>query len=281
MPKCIHYIASNPRITQLLGEYMFNQGFEWTPYDLKTAPEVELLLIVEPVEIENELFAISTAWKAWMMEFRPATTFLVAAFVQSEHPNCLDLSDLPASLSERLTYAKALRDYPLLNSGMKSEDGKIIYVDPWAFNLPKPGYELKERLKRFVDGHDATRSFLAQIATIRSEVLLLRSYQEGKIDAETLRDSAGIEVKSKERARKDLEQIERYFENRLKHYEKIFDYLPYQDTIKTLMADIENGIVKPKLSKRKLDESVLQHLDNIILTTKRSILPYIYPEAYW
>lgn len=91
MPSRIHYIANNDSILPIAAQYFESQGYDWAKYPIKETPETDYLLIIEPLRIGAELYAISTTWKPWLMEFRPHTRLIVAAYARSQHPNCLKL----------------------------------------------------------------------------------------------------------------------------------------------------------------------------------------------
>ena len=122
MPQSIHYIANNESILPALGQYFRERSFDWVKYCINEAPVAEYLFIVEPFSIGTELYAISSTWKPWLMEFQPNIRLIVAAYSRTQNPNCLDLLDLPNDLSAWLKKTRPMSDFPLVVAN--SETGK-------------------------------------------------------------------------------------------------------------------------------------------------------------
>lgn len=269
----IDYIANkDAKVISRLKKYLQNQGYDSVKYNIDKAPPAEFLLIVEPFGIDSELYAISTTWKPWLMEFRPNTRLIVAAYAQSRHPNCIDLLDLPGDMKGWLAKTRPVSDFPLIETKKDTKDEKMKYVDPWMFDLVKTGNDLNLQMRKFIFGHEESKSLFAQITSMRKALLDLK-YYSSKNAAPGNQDAA--------QAKAILENLWDYFYHRWSYYSKVFDFVPYQGAIVKIRKNVKKiyTIMDNATSTDQYPEVVL--LDEMIQTIKKEMMPYIFPEEYW
>ena len=277
MPRRIHYIANNDLILPTVAQYFETQGYDWAKYPIKETPETDYLLIIEPLRIGAELYAISTTWKPWLMEFRPHTRLIVAAYARSQHPNCLNLLDLPSDLPAWLEKTLPVSAFPLVETKPENSGERSDFVDPWAFDLTKPGNDLNLQMRKFVIGHEESKSLFAQIAAMRKLIADMRYYQ-----SQLENDKSDEEAQGRwQEAWEGLLKLWVYFYHRWGYYSKVFDYVPYQEAIAKIRSNVEQfkkDIEKVTASGQHIK---ITPLDTMIKTMKKDMMPYIFPETYW
>lgn len=275
----IHYIANNALVLSILSDYLQTQGYECTEYSISERPhEVDLLLILEPFSIDSTLYTMSTAWKPWLMEFRPHTRLVVAAFAESRHSNCLNLLNLPDDLSGWLGKVRSVSDFPLIPTGNESENDKTKFVDTWTFDLIQSGYDLNAQMRKFMTGHEESKSFFAQISAMRLESQHLRYYQGEIKQGNTTYD---IEKKFKVSCDR-LGSLWNYFTHRWNYYSTVFNYVPYQPAINKIREKVEHlHSVMGSTPEVGQYPDIEPSLDLILQTMNKEMGPYILPERYW
>lgn len=271
----IHYIANNRVVLPILSQYVQrSNNFEWIEYSILQRPEVEYLIILEPFRIESELFTLSSAWKPWLKEFRPKTRLIVAAFAQSRHSNCLNLLDLPANLELWLQNVPPVSDFSMANTGKVTDAGEAIFVDTWDFGLSNPGYHLKSQMRKFITGHEETKSFYAQMVDMQQQLNGLQYYYEV-----VKKDDVSEDEKAKERSfREGLLKNWGYFEHRWHYYSAVLDYVPYQEAINKIQQNI--GEMKDVLKSGQYS-GAKNPLQEILQIMRKEMYPYIFPEELW
>ncbi len=272
MPKRIHYIASNPVVLSVLSQYIQSKDFEWLEYSIPERPEAEYLMIVEPFQIGSELYALSSAWKPWLMEFRPNTRLIVTAFAQSRHSNCLNLLDLPDNLETWIQKVPPLSDFPMADTGKGNDTGGEIFIDPWGFGLVKPGYDLQALMRKFVTGHEESKSFFAQMVAMQQQFEGLQYYRRVEMEMSV------VDFEKTKVLGEGLVKNWDYFIHRWNHYSKVFKYVPYQEAIQKINGHrIEmNGILK---NEQYLETK--NPLKEILQIMNKEMKRYIFPEHYW
>lgn len=287
MPRSVYFIANTEPVVTVLAGYFKARGWQWLQYPLADMPAVEYLLVLEPFQIGMEMYSLSNAWKPWLMGAYPQTRLIVASFQHSRHSNCLNLLDLPDNINTWLEKTRPVSDFPLVDSGVEAADQK--YVDPWNFDLVRSGQNLNERMKKFVTGHEEAKSFFALMTTIRKDLK----------DLETYRERNNLEKAIS--ANKSLNELWEYFDHRWNYYSSIFDYLPYQNAIRTIANSVEflrknlpEDIYRPILQtendritaystllKKLPVEEIEKELDTILNTMRKDMEPYIFIEKEW
>ncbi len=273
----IHYIANNDAILPTLGQYFQTRGYEWIAYPIRETPAADYLFIVEPFRIRSELYAISTTWKPWLMEFCPQTRLIVAAYAQSLHPNCVNLLDLPDDLTGWLENTLPVSAFPLIYAEAGDEGEKSKFIDPWAFDLVKLGNDLNLQMRKFVIGHEESKSLFAQIAALRKQLQDLKHYQQ-YLDKSN--EKTDLEQKWRA-AREQIEKLWDYFYHRWKYYSDVFEYLPYQQAsskIKYIVDKLANDMEAVAETDQYPE---ITPLDALIQIIKKEMMPYIFPEDYW
>lgn len=273
MRQSIYYIANNPDVQPVLGQYFQAQGYRWEEYPIKEQPQVDYLVIVEPVRIGKELYTLSSAWKPWLMDRRPQTRLIVAAFAQSHHSNCLNLLNLPENLKEWLKGVRVITDFPMVKS--VDEHGTEQYVDPWNFGLISPGYDLQARMKKFVTGHFYYEhsSLSGQIINIKKIFIDLSHTDLSKSDLPAV----------KKEMLEELENKINYFTHRWKHYSPLFEFVPYQKAIDKIREDIQEltEAIESIRQGKKINAWNKLPLRDTLETIKKEMNRYIFPEEYW
>lgn len=278
----IHLISNNNYILPVLIEYLNQQGFESITIPIQNPPMSEssyhpngsscdviladmipqdgYLLLVEPFQIGLEWYNISTSWKPWLMEHRPFVNLLVAAFEESNHTNCLNLLNLPPNLKDWVKTVKIVSSFRLVESYIK---GELKYIDPWEIGLAQPGINLNAKMRKFINGHESSKSLIAQVAKIRNKLI-----------DQKVRKLTTIEY---EKCSRSWELIS----GRWDYYSKESSFVPYQMKMHQLREEV-------KEIKKELEEATvtfhspdIKKFDLLIDATNKDLAPYIFPELYW
>lgn len=276
----IHYIATKKHVIQVLKDYCSAQGIDLIQYEPELLSEIHNLLIVEPVEIGTELFAISTIWKPWLMEHRSEIKLFFAGFAESTHQNYLNLLELPDSLKDWFVSGLSVADYPLQSKEFVERNGirKDTYFDPWQRLLPLTGKDMRKLMTRFTNGHDRSNSFLVRASSFRKALvdirfLLLQNPEDNIPQSQIDSDLS--------KSRKDAIEEWNYLRLRWDLFKKYFDCMPFITTTKRIyeiMEDLEKCIDNINDSSTILDPALI---DELIKLVEADINRYINFEKYW
>jgi hypothetical protein len=260
----IHYIATKKYVIQALKDYCSAQGINLIQYEPELWSEIRNLLIVEPVEIGTDLFALSTIWKPWLMEHRPEIKLFFAGFAESTHQNYLNLLELPDALAEWFENGNSVGAYPLQYAGVIERNDRKYdkYNDPWNRLLPLTGRDMKKQMKKFTDGHDRSSSFFVQVSRLRKSLVDIRfllqqnpgdNITQSKIDSDL------------SESRKDAIEEWGYLRLRWDFYKKYFDSMPFTATTKKIyeiMKDLEKCIDNIDDSSTVINPTLIDDLIN-------------------
>jgi hypothetical protein len=169
--KTIYYIATKLEVVSRLKAYFQAQGFDFVEYPLQALPEVNVLLIVEPISINTGLYAISNIWKDWLLTQAPYAKLLVACHHKTKHPNVLNLLDLPSSFESWFNKTSTVKDFVAAsNKSLKSDKSE----ESWSSKMPARGYDILQVLERFYKGHDFSKNVSKQIDAL---INLIKEYE--------------------------------------------------------------------------------------------------------
>jgi hypothetical protein len=184
------------------------------------------------------------------------------------------LLDLPDNLAAWLQNVPPVSDFPMADTGKVNDDGDAIFVDTWGFGLSNLGYDLNSQIRKFITGHEETKSFYAQMVVMQQQLEGLQYYQ-GKVK----KGDASEDEKDKEQSfREGLLKNWSYFEHRWHYYSAILDYVPYQEAINKIQQNIKE--MKDILKKGQYS-GTKNPLQEILQIMKKEMRPYIFPEELW
>lgn len=280
----IYYIASSSKenVIQLLQEEYQAEGVEFVEYFKSIPPELTFLMIVEPIRIKSEQYAISRVWRRGLRKQGGHTHLIVAGYAESPHPNFLNLTNLPESLCVWLSNVLPIDAFALQHAGyIQKQDGtkEDKFVDPWDRLLPTRGIDMIQQMQKFLDGHDPHNSFYNQLSRLRKTLVDL-DYTLQKEE----KNLNGIKNYIQENKTKDEWE---YLVNRWNFYKDFFKYLPFQSTVEQIEHVITQEL-KPffnnwqKYHIQELQQLRLyEKLDCMKIYVQEDIEKYINLESYW
>lgn len=223
------YVSAYAHIAEAFGPYFRKQGFELTPW-AGLGYDVSLLLLFSPLPCGGILTSPETAWKRYMAYHNPKASLLTAGFTRGQHPNYLDLFQLPQNLPAFLE-----RTYTVV------EDWKP--VDTMGMNMA-------DMLLRFFQGHgqesitDAINNIYRKLHTIQRELEQDNSFFP--VLVQKVWDSAYIKVNWE------------IFLNRWEHYYPLFDYLPFYNELEHINSMVKK--ISPVFQTEGPEEAVFHQL---------------------
>jgi|GEM_PF-1996726 len=277
----IQYIATKTEILSTLETYCRKAGVSFTAYNTAKTEPGDYLMLLEPLSIHNQKYALSKIWKRWLYQKSPATRLIVAGYAESQHPNYLNLLDLPKDLISWLGSIYTVAAFPMQYVGAKrNTDGSTTdqYADPWERMLPIRGIDAAKQLLKFMDGHDPHYSINEHLARIRKSIMDLKSkLEEGDFDKEG------------ESEIKELQQEWSYFYFRWAYYKPLFDYLPFSQMAATFSDKLREEGDLERFFKKELKglnsiarfEEVGQVFGDLIKVVNNTVGRHVYPEHYW
>lgn len=271
----IYYIATKLKAIETITPYFQEQGYalqalpEYPPFEIE---QVAYLMILEPLQIEVQQYAVSKIWKRWLYDHAPKVKLIVSGYSQSLHSNFLNLLRLPDDISEWLGNISPVEAFGLEYAGAiqtSSGEKKDTYADPWERFLPVRGIDMVKQLARFLDGHDKHYGFSSQLSRIRKELTEINLPLEQ------------IQVEEK---KKNIKKEWELLDNRWQFYHPKFSHLPFKDTRLEIDCLLKKGGSLDEALKtweaRKI-ESVCEQISKLITSVNISIDPYVHPEYYW
>ncbi|MEZ5040105.1 MAG: hypothetical protein R2828_09440 [Saprospiraceae bacterium] len=280
----IYYIASKEKAVVTLRDHWLRQGIELIKYDLSEVLPISYLMILEPLQIGNQQYAISKIWKRWLFNKSASTRLFVAGFVKSKHPNFLNLLELPDSLRDWLEELYPVGAFPLQYAGtetLPSNHKLDKYTDPWDRFLPSRGIDMVKQLARFLDGHDEHYSINNQLSRIRKELVDIKSSMESSL---ALLDEEQLRTK-----KKNVQNEWAYLQSRWLFYRPLFDWLPFYEAAGVIRENLKaegmlsiffKNIITCRISLDQLSQ-ICEAIDHLIEEVKQSIDRHVYPENYW
>jgi hypothetical protein len=275
----IYYLGTKDRVVPQLEVYCTSQGFLLKRYSPVEHNQLGYLLLIEPVLIRSKYYTLSSLWKNWLLENSPQTKLLVASYRQGDHPNALNLLNLPTDLGTWLKKLRPVGAYQPQYAGYKEIDGHKYdeYVDPWKF-FPLPlGLDIKEEIIKFLDGHDRIHSFVDQLIRLRKSMMEVKNLLETKKDSGS---RSGAILKEKENINLSWKALYARWQN----YQDFFEWLPFKETAHILiqeLQDLHQHIEELNKDKRNKVQPNSKFIDNINNLLSREIQRYVYYEAYW
>lgn len=280
----IYYIASSSKknVIQLLQEEYQAEVVEFIEYFEAISPELTFLMIVEPIRIKSEQYAISRVWRRGLRKQGGNTRLIVAGYTESPHPNFLNLTNLPESLCAWLDNVLPIDAFALQHAGytQKSDGTKEDkFVDPWDRLLPTRGIDMIQQMQKFLDGHDPQNSFYNQLSRLRKTLV--------DLDYTLQKEEKNInEIKNYIQENKTKDEWD-YLVNRWNFYKDFFKYLPFQSTAEQIEHTIDREL-KPFFNDwQNHDIQQLQQLqlhkklDCLKNYVKEDIEKYINFENHW
>lgn len=274
----VHFIATKRKAIAALQAHFAGENIELIPYHIEILPEVDYLLLLEPIEIATQQYAISSVWKRWLLNHAAGTRLIVAGFAESNHPNFLNPLDIPNQFTDWLKQLPSVGAYQLQYAGV--DHNQIdIYSDPWNRFLPVRGIDMIKEMSKFLDGHDPHYSFNNQLFRIYKEFMDLidNAPPDGKFEIEDIKHEFG-------RAKHEWELLHQ----RWQYYGHLFSYLPFQPfaerTIRLLGVQSPLSQLfqntKTYISKKEI-ESICWIIKALLTAMKDEIQKHVYQEKYW
>ncbi|HMQ46722.1 MAG TPA: hypothetical protein PKA00_07915 [Saprospiraceae bacterium] len=271
----IYYIATKSKTIETITPYFREQSyalqalFDNSPTQIE---QITYLMILEPLQIELQQYAVAKIWKRWLYEHAPKVKLIVSGYSQSLHSNFLNLLRLPDDISEWLGNINPVEAFGLEYAGAittPSGEKKDTYADPWERFLPVRGIDMVKQMARFLDGHDKHYGFNSQLSRIRKELTEINLPPEQiKLD------------EKKKTIKKEWELLD----NRWQFYHPKFNHLPFQDTrLKIDCLLKKGGSLENTLKTWAPDEieSVCEQISELITKVNTSLDPYVHPEYHW
>lgn len=276
----IHYIASANKesVIEVLRGYCSPQGFALEALAPDRPFQAKYLMIVEPVAIGADGYALSPIWKSWLLENSPDTRLIIASYAQSAHKNAMHLLHLPDSLRDWLEQVPPVKAY-LLQRGVGESQGekKVTYYDPWDWFLPMSGRDMKKQMIKFLEGHDKVNSFTNQVGRLRKNLMDIRDIMEADLPEAYKTELLPHTVEYRQQAKEDWDALL----GRWNYYKPFFDHLPFQEAAREIEAVIET--LKAD-SKSWSDPAVIPEYDKIDALKqliKARLDRFIFMEDYW
>ncbi|MCC6460512.1 MAG: hypothetical protein IT260_08580 [Saprospiraceae bacterium] len=276
----IHYLATKDKVVRVVEQYCSAQGIRLVPLSKDKQEEVEYLMLIEPVHIGYDDFALSTVWKPWLQEFYPNVKLIIASYAQSTHRCALNLLQLPKALEPWLDALPEVHQYPLQH-GVDESNGKKydVFYDPWTWFLPLSGRSLKEQMEKFLQGHENAQSFAFQTSRLRKCLIDIKDVMESG----ALENEQQNLTEWRKLARQEWDSLM----VRWRNYQAFFAWMPFQETskkIETLMTEI--GDLIPIWTNTNADPAKIPHpdpkkIDALRRLVKDGLDRYIHEEDYW
>jgi hypothetical protein len=131
------YFATDPRYPALLERQYPTVAFQAIEdlgaFFAQPLAEKSVIFLFSPQKIEEGYIALEEVWRRYLSLHAPDCKLVGVGFAPLEESNYLDLLKLPADLDFFLSSAQTVKDLP-------------IYED-------RDGIDVRNRLKRFYDGH--------------------------------------------------------------------------------------------------------------------------------
>lgn len=266
--KRIYYLATKDALVNTFKQLYRTQGYEFIELQAAQGPPNDLsnLLLIEPLLLHREYYSVNRLWKNFLYKHQPQARLIVATYAQSRHANLFSLFDFPKELEPFLDQTKPVGDYPFIHIGTEEKFGEIVdkHMDSWTISLPHSGRPALTEMQRFLDGHDRNKSFTSQLYSMRS---LVRTW-------------LNVTVEEKEKSWDVLKQEFIYLLQRWYFYNKLFDYLPFADSMQ-LISQMLQDIKEQIDAGNNPDESVQEKLSKIYDITQEVINPIVFPLDYW
>jgi hypothetical protein len=274
----IYYIGDKPAVVAALSAWLEQHQMRMQPYPLSEMPEVDYLLLIEPIQIGSMMYSVSKIWKNYLFVEAPATRLAVAAYGQSSHPNYLNLLDLPDHPKSYFEGLLPVGAFSPQYAGHRTFLGQKtdVYADPWERFLSMNGQDIKQDLERFIEGHDKSSSFYDTILDIRTNLVNLEYRLKG---GGHLNDQEKILA-----LKKNIYKSWNYMQLRWNYYQQYFRWLPFHHTVVQIqeklnvLSDIilqmrkdPNGAVMPEVETlTELRVLVSEGLQKYILFTENN-----------
>lgn len=280
----IHYIATKEKALTTFKDYCSRQHIVLVKYDIKKTESVPYLMILEPLQIGNQQYALSKIWKRWFFNHTGNTRLFVAGYAKSKHPNFLNLLDLPAALRPWLEALHPVGAFTLQYAGTETLPNGLKldkYTDPWDRFLPVRGIDMIKQLTRFLDGHDEHYSINNQLSRIRKELIDIKNSLEVYPPPD---NDPHLEEK-----RKKMQEEWVYLQNRWQFYNPLFELLPFHDTAAAIRKCLEVDGEISLFFKKEISQAyslaplnkTCNTIDSLIGKVKNTIDRHVYPENYW
>jgi len=275
--KTIHYIATKTNIVDTLFQYCEQQGVGLTAFN-EPHPTMNYLMIIEPVQIQYNGYALSKVWKPWLLEHFPGTKLIVASYCQSTHKCALNLLDLPASFPQWLDQLPAIREYPLQHGVDEKQNNRYdVFYDPWEYFLPMSGRDMKKLMEKFIEGHDEANSFSVQISRLRKKLTDIRDIMEEGFDKA---EAASLQPEIDD-LRKKAKQEWEYLMTRWRYYRPFFDWMPFKSTAELIQQEMEELQHLMKTWSKSGQKPAPEKVDALRNLVKDGLDRYIHAEDYW
>lgn len=266
--KRIYYLATKEFLVNTFKQLYEKQGYNFIA--LKTTQglpdDLSILLLIEPLLLHREYYSVNRLWKNFLYKHQPQTRLIVATYAQSRHANLFSLLDFPKDLTIFLDQTKPMEDYPFIHIGTEEKFGETVdkHMDSWSISLPHSGRPAVLEMQRFLDGHDRNKSFTSQLYHMRT---LTRNWLNAPPE-------------EKQKNRDELKQAFIYLLQRWYFYDKLFDYLPFADSMQIISGILHN--TKEKMDAADgIDESLQDELSKVYDITQQVINPIVFPLDYW
>jgi len=271
----IHYIATKDKVVEELERYVAKAGYRLVPLDkIKPAKDIQYLLLVEPLNIEDDYYSVHPLWKHWLMRHAPDTKLLVAAFSASKrHSNFLPLLELPKSFGECMEKAVPVRNFPLFYRGTEERSLGIKedqYADPWPMDMPQTGSPILPLLKKFINGHDKANSFFEQLVRLR----------KGMMDLEAVMDTGG---KGDQAIYRQVTMEFDKLHNRWMYYKPLLDFAPFAAEVQAIAGHLHElgGCIRAEAWEGCSATPLLKPVEDIRDILKEKVIPIIHAEEHW
>lgn len=272
----IYFLSTKPAVNEHLIEYCQEQKYTLRPYLFDHQVSMEYLMIIEPIQIGFRYFSLSGLWKAWLMDKAPHTKLIVATHAKRQHPNVLNLLDLPASLSEWLEEIYPVAAFVPQYGGYEviNEQKYDQYADPWERYPLRTGIQIKTEMDNFLKGHDSFNSFRAQLMRVRKAMEDIADMMINRDDF----TSDFLERKTHEYREVIFSNWKKLFE-RWEYYQPFFAWLPFRNTwdkMKTCLDELSLHIQDLQKSENLIPN--LTFAQQIGILIEKELQPYIYYE---
>lgn len=273
----IYHLGSKSSILNQLTFYFSQFNVELKEYEETKINQIKYLMLLEPILIRNKHYVLSSLWKNWLMDNQPNVKLIVASYRQSDHPNALNLLDLPSDVPTWLKQLPKAGAYQPQYAGYKEIDGHKYdqYSDPWKF-FPLPlGLDIKEDLSVFLNGHDRINSFVDQLIRLRKAMMdlqIILQNEEKTLDRREEIEEEHLIINISWKALKI----------RWDNYQELFKWLPFKSIVEQMMQELN-----------ELAEHIEELNNNLSLFPKNKIIDkinhllaqkiqrYVYYETYW
>jgi len=270
----IHYIATKEKAIQQLQDYLRQQSASLIAFEPEYLKQVDYLLILEPVKVKEEYFALSRVWKRRLMFDYGHIKLLVAGYAESDHSNFLNLLSLPNDFVAWLSQTHAIAQFPLQYAGGKSYakggNKHDQFIDPWDRKLPRRGIDMIKQLRKFLDGHDKHNSVSNQLTRLKVSFINLEV----------------CEGAEREKQLKDIFREWDYLYSRWLYYGPLFEELPFFRAHKR-MEQILTKELNDSINLLKAQETpevikdVKHQIDELKQLIKTEIEDYVDIENRW